>query len=196
MGLLTDEEIAHAWLSITDPIGLGGKFADNAHIRGFVQTAEAAILKKLAGVAGEPVAYLMQPNELAHRNLEKSVNFHKAHLRPDWEIHDLYTLPGAAALKQQAEQKDAEIERLADKCYNFDGLVIQRNDARAERDALQQRVKELERDAARLREAADAVLTNWDHGLLAGAFGRVAKGSQMCEAYDELRKAARAQEAT
>jgi hypothetical protein len=46
---LTDEQIAHAWISIKDPIGLGGKFETPAQVRDFARAIERA-----HGIAASP----------------------------------------------------------------------------------------------------------------------------------------------
>jgi hypothetical protein len=61
MNLLTDNEIAKCWLSIPDPIALGGQFQENQDIRYFANAIIAATIDKLAaGVNVDPVGYLSE----------------------------------------------------------------------------------------------------------------------------------------
>lgn len=56
MNLLSDEEIALAWIGINDPIALGGNFKDSEHVKNFAANLEAAVLAKLASAElPEPV---------------------------------------------------------------------------------------------------------------------------------------------
>jgi hypothetical protein len=48
MSLLSDQDIALAWIGTRDPIALGGNFKDNDHVKNFAANLEDAILAKLA----------------------------------------------------------------------------------------------------------------------------------------------------
>ena len=110
MNILNDEEIAAAVAEYLAP-----EADDMHHIMRYTEAIEAAVIRKLsAGVSVEPVAYRMQPNDTAHRSLEKSLNFHKVHVRPDWTIDPLYTATAIAAARVQAlEEAAKECDRTA-----------------------------------------------------------------------------------
>lgn len=56
--LLSEQDIALAWIGVSDPIALGGNFKDSEHVKNFAANLEAAILAKLAAKElPEPQSY-------------------------------------------------------------------------------------------------------------------------------------------
>jgi hypothetical protein len=50
MSLLSEQDIALAWIGVSDPIALGGNFKDSEHVKNFAANLESAILAKLGAM--------------------------------------------------------------------------------------------------------------------------------------------------
>lgn len=160
MGLLTDEEIeaiAKPFMSMAGDYWCNeNAIRENGGVDSFAQAIETAVLKKLAGVAGEPVAWVccVPGQEVVLLFVEPSDERYP----PKFKDH-LYTLPGAAALQQQLAQKDAGIER------RVGAIAVDRTYWREQAVELQSRVAELER-AAKYAEHIDAMPENQRETML------------------------------
>lgn len=90
--LLSDQDIALAWIGIRDPIALGKDFKDSEHVKNFAANLEDAILAKLAS------AELPAPNRHGGTYESSPFNYYTAD-----QLRQAYAQGAASQLAQEPD---------------------------------------------------------------------------------------------
>lgn len=109
MNLLSEQDIALAWIGVNDPIALGGNFKDSEHVKNFAANLEAAILAKLAS-AELPEPSILKDEELGDFSMTENHYTETSLLLIRAQAHAQGFAAGAAA--QLAEKLRAERDAL------------------------------------------------------------------------------------